>query len=96
MSKKDYILKVLDALEPQWPIAKWLKILVEWNTLDDVSIESLIDIFKKMIEETKDEETKNKLQKSKDILEKLQTLEREQHLRDETSLKELDKMIEAL
>ena len=22
MSKKDYILKVLDALEPQWPIAK--------------------------------------------------------------------------
>ena len=49
-----------------------------------------------MIEETKDEETKNKLQKSKDILEKLQTLEREQHLRDETSLKELDKMIEAL
>jgi len=96
MTKKEYILKVLDALEDKWPIAKWLKILVEWNALDDTSIESLIDIFNKMIEDTKDTETKEKLQKSKNILEQLQKIEREQHLRDEESLKELDKMIEEL
>ena len=45
MNKKDYILKILDALIGKWAIARGLKILVEGNALDDEAIGGLIDIF---------------------------------------------------
>ena len=96
MTKKDYILKVLDALIGVWPLARGLKILVDGNALDDNTIDSLVDIFAKTIDELADSEAKAKLQKSKNVLEHLKELEREQHLKDEKSLEELDKMIEAI
>ena len=96
MTKKDYILKVLDALIGYRPLARGLKILVEGNVLDNTTIDSLVDIFAKTIDEIEDGELKEKLQKSKGIIEQLQKMEQEQHFRDEESLKELDKMIEAL
>ncbi|MFA6255595.1 MAG: hypothetical protein WC606_00290 [Candidatus Absconditabacterales bacterium] len=96
MSKKEYILKILDALMDKWPIAKGLKILVDGNALDDKAIDGLIDIFTKIANETKDRETQEKLQKSRNILEKLKKIEREQHLRDQKSLDELDKMIKEI
>ena len=39
-----------------------------------------------MIEDTKDTETKEKLQKSKNILEKLQKIERDQHIKDQKEI----------
>ena len=93
MTKKEYMLKILDSLVGYWPLARGLKILVEWNALDDKTIDSLVAILDKTIDEIQDSETKEKLQKSKDILEKLKTIEREQHLRDQKSLDELDTMI---
>lgn len=94
MSKKEYILKVLEALENKWPIAKWLKILVEGNSFDDVAIDGLIDIFDNMLEQITDKETKDTLLKSKSVLEKIKKIEREQHLQDEKSLEDLDNMIQ--
>lgn len=93
MTKKEYILKVLDTLIGYRPLARGLKILMDGNALDDKTIDSLVDIFAKTIDESKDSEAKEKLQKSKDILEKIQKIEREQHLRDQKSLNELDTMI---
>lgn len=96
MTKKDYILKILDALMGYRPLAKGLKILVDGNALDNEAIDGLIDIFTKMSHETKDRETKEKLEKSKNILEQLKKIEREQHLRDEKSLEDLDEMIKEI
>lgn len=96
MTKKEYALKILDALIGYWPLARGLKILVEGNTLDDKTIDSLVDILAKTIEETQSNETKNKLQTTKDILEKLKTIEGEQHIRDQKSLDELDEMIKTI
>ena len=96
MTQKEYILKILETLEDKWPIARWLKILVQGNALENTTIDSLIDIFTKMAEETKDTAIKDKLQKSKNILEQIKKIEREQHLKDEKSLNELDMMIQAL
>ena len=96
MSKKDYILKIMDALMDSWPLARGIKILVEGNALDDATIDGLIDIFSKAIKGINDNETKQKLQRSKDVLEKLKAIEREQHLRDEKSLEELDEMIKEI
>ena len=96
MTKKDYILKILDALMGYWPLARGLKMLVEGNILDDKTTNSLVDIFAKTIDEIEDGEAKEKLQKSKNILEQLQKIEQEQHLRDEKSLEGLDEMIKEI
>lgn len=93
MTKKEYILKVLDALIGIWPLARGLKILVEGNVLDDKTIDSLVDILATTIDEINDGEAREKLQKSKDVIEKIKHIEREQHARDEKSLEELDQMI---
>ncbi len=93
MTKKEYILKVIDALMGYRPLARGLKILVEGNALDDATIDSLVDIFAKTIDEINDTEAKTKLQKSKDILEKIKKIEREQHLHDQKSIQELNQMI---
>jgi len=75
MTKKEYILKVLDTLIGHWPLAKGLKILVEGNTLDNKTIDSLVDIFAKAIDGLQNGDTKEKLQKSKIILQKLKKIE---------------------
>ncbi len=76
-----------------WPLARGLKILVNGNALDDKTIDSLVDIFAKTINEIQNSETKQKLQKSKEVLEQLKKIEREQHIRDQKSLDDLDAMI---
>ena len=96
MTKKEYILKILEALTGYWPLARGLKILVNGNALDDKTINSLVDIFAKIIDTLEDGEAKEKLQKSKNILEKLQKIEQEQHLRDQKSLHELDTMMKQI
>ena len=96
MTKKEYILKILDALMGSWPLARGLKILVEGDALDENTVQKIVDIFAKTIDEIQDSKDKEKLIKSKNALEKLKQIEQEQHLRDEKSLGELDKMIEAI
>ena len=96
MTKKDYILKVLDALTGTRPLERGLKILVNGYALDDKTIDNLADIFAKTIDEIEDSEAKTKLQKWKDVLEKLKKIEWEQHLKDQTSLDELDSMIKEI
>lgn len=94
MNKKDYILKVLDATMDVFPLARWLKILVNAEALDDTTIDTLVDILSKTIAEINDGETKNKLQKSKNFLEKLKSIEQESHLKDEKSIEILDTMLQ--
>ncbi len=76
------------------PLARGLKILVDGNALDNTTIDSLVDIFATTIGEINSEEAKEKIEKSKNVLEKIKNIEREQHLRDEKSLEELNQMIE--
>ncbi len=96
MAKKDYILKVLDALMGHRPLARGLKILIEGNGLNDKTIDSFVDIFSKTIDGVVNAEVQEKLKKSKDALEKIKQIEREQHLNDKESLKDLDAMISAI
>ena len=68
MTKKEYILKILDALTGYRSLARGLKILVDGNVLDDKTIDSLVDIFAKTIDEINDSEVKSKLQNQKTFL----------------------------
>jgi uncharacterized protein (UPF0147 family) len=93
MNKKDYILKVLDATMDYFPLARGLKILISGEALDDTAIDTLVSILTKTINEITDSEAKRKLQKSKDFLEKLKTIEQQSHLKDEKSIDMLDDML---
>ncbi len=94
MNKKEYILKLLNALEGKRILARGLKILVEWNVLNDETIDSLVTTFSKAINEAQDEETKEKLNKWKEYLAKLKAIERDQHQKDAKEIEELDKILE--
>ena len=93
MTKKEYILKLLDALEPYRPLSRGLKILVDGDALNDETIDKLVDIFSKNIETINDAVAKEKLGESKTFLEKLKQVERDQHTKDEDDLKQLDEML---
>jgi len=93
MSKKEYILKVLDATMEYFPLARGLKILINGDALDDTTIDTLVNILTKTIDEISDGEAKRKLQKSKEFLEKLKAIEQESNLKDEKSIEMLDDML---
>jgi len=77
-----------------FPLARGLKILISGEALDDTAIDTLVSILTKTINEINDGEAKKKLQKSKDFLEKLKTIEQQSHLKDEKSIHMLDDMLE--
>lgn len=94
MTKKEYIIKILDALTGYRPLARGIKILVNGDVLDTKTIDGITDLLSAAIEETKDLTLKNKLQTSSAVLEKLKKIETEQHSNDKTTLEELDQMIQ--
>lgn len=96
MDKKEYLLKVLDQLEPIWNLAKWLKILVkQWN-LDDNMVDVLIDAVKWAIHNTKSELDRDKLQKWLDALQRMKELEKQSIIQDKKDLEELEKLINSI
>jgi hypothetical protein len=82
MTKKEYILKILDATMEYFPLARGLKILIASEALDDTVIDTLINVLNQTIDGVNDIVTKNKLQKSKEFLEKLKSIELESHQQD--------------
>jgi hypothetical protein len=94
MTKKEYIIKILDALTGYRPLARGIKILVNGDVLDTKTIDGITDLLSAAIEETNDLTLKNKLQTSSAVLEKLRKIETEQHSNDKTTLEELDQMIQ--
>ncbi len=94
MTKKEYIIKILDALTGYRPLARGIKILVNGDVLDTKTIDGITDLLSAAIEETNDLTLKNKLQTSSAVLEKLKKIETEQHSNDKTTLEELDQMIQ--
>lgn len=76
-----------------FPLAKGLKILVSNDALGETTIDMLVDALTKTIDEVNDNKARNKLQKSKEFLERLKTIEEESHLNDEKSIAMLDDMV---
>ena len=89
MTKKEYILAVIDAL-PDWEMWRWIKAMVQNNQLDDETIDKLVIVFKRTmarmaaaIKETKAVET---LQSMKNF----DKQKEKQAEKDAKSLKDLD------
>jgi len=93
MTKKEYLLKLLTALETDRPMAPGLKILVEASVLDDKTIEALFTIFRHAVNTVSEGDEKAKLEKWLDFLQKLQEAELESQKEDLKDIQELDNML---
>ena len=60
MTKKEYILAVIDAL-PDWEMWRGIKAMVQNNQLDDETIDKVVIIFKKVMQEITDSIRENKV-----------------------------------
>lgn len=94
MTKKDYLVKILEQLESIWELAPWLKFLVEkWALWDDV-LDTLISAVESGIHSARSEVAKQKMKRWLDALEKMRQIEKQSAMQDEKELMELDKLID--
>lgn len=96
MTKKDYLLKVLDAVQPYWNLAPSIRILVEWNVLDDATLDAILGIFRQATQSATDILQKQKLTKSTEIIEQIKKSELEQEKQDSADLAELENLFKQL
>jgi hypothetical protein len=75
MTKKEYLIKLLTALDCKWPMAAGLKLLVEHNILSDQTIDALQHIFAESIKFVNNQESLKSLEKSQVFLQKLRNKE---------------------
>ena len=94
MTKKDYLLKILEQLEPIWELASGLKVVVEqWALWDDV-LDTLIGAVESGIHSARSEVAKAKMKKWLDALERMKEIEKQSAMQDEKELAELDRLID--
>ena len=96
MTQKEYLIKILEQLEPVWSLARWLKILVNGWHLDNNLIETITEAIEWAIHTAKSDIDKKKLQKWLDALQRMRQMEEEARKKEEQDLEELDKMLEEI
>lgn len=96
MTKKDYLIKILENLESIWDLAPGLKILVEQWALWDDTLNTLISAVESGIHSARSEVAKLKMKKWLDALDKMKQIEKQSAMQDEKELMELDKLIDGL
>jgi len=94
MTKKEYLIKILEQLETVRELAPGLKILVEQWALWDNVIDTLINAVENWIHSARSEISKQKMKKWLDMLEKMKHIEEQSAMQDEKDLEELDKLID--
>lgn len=74
MTKKDYVIKVLESLKDTWPVAIGLLMLVQESDLSDEVINGIATMFMHATETVTDAVQQEKLLKSQDLLRKIQNM----------------------
>jgi hypothetical protein len=96
MTKKDYILRMLDMIKDIFPPAQDLSVLVEGNVVSDEMIDTLVAMLKEVREAITVEAEKAKLDKSIEFMTQLKAAEGAEHIKDEEKLKELENMFKSI
>lgn len=96
MTKKEYILKMLDLIKDIFPPAKDFKVLVEGDVVGDEMIDTLVAMLKEVRASITDLAQQEKLDKSVDFLEKLKQVEVAEHAKDTERLKELEELFKTI
>jgi hypothetical protein len=96
MTKKDYILKMLDMIKDIFPPALDFKVLVEGDVVSDEMIDTLVAMLKEVREAITDEANKAKIDKSIEFMGKLKAVEAAEHMKDEQKLQELEEIFKSI
>ena len=89
MTKKEYILAVIDAL-PDWEMWRWIKAMVENDQLEEHTINMLVIIFKKAMDKITTTIKENKMVETIQAIENFDKQKAEQAEKDAKNLEELD------
>ena len=95
MTKKEYILAVIDAL-PDWEMWRWIKAMVQNDQLDDHTINMLVIIFKRAMDKITATIKENKMLETIQVMDDFDKQKQKQEEQDVKSLKELDSKIDNL
>lgn len=87
---------ILNALEKDWPLAKDLKRFLLLDRFDDQAINGLTEVLKQTITTVLKDGTRAKLEKGIAALEKIQQMEKEDSIRDEQEIAQLETMLNNL
>ena len=89
MTKKEYILAVIDAL-PDWEMWRWIKAMVQNDQLEEHTINMLVIIFKKAMDELSTKMKESKVTETIQAMKAFDKQKEEQEKKDAKSLEELD------
>ncbi len=89
MTKKEYILAVIDAL-PEREMWRWIKAMVQNDQLEDRSIDMLVIILKKAMDKITATIKENKMVETIQVMDNFDKQKKEQAKKDAKSLEELD------
>lgn len=87
---------ILTALENDRPLAKDLKKFLLLDKFDNQALDGLTEFFMQGVKTVKNEKVKIKLQKSVQMLAKIQELEKADILQNEQECQQLDQMLQHL
>lgn len=89
MTKKEYILAVIDAL-PDWEMWRGIKAMVQNDQLEEHTINMLVIIFKKAMDKITATIKENKMDETIQTMEDFNKQKQKQAKEDEKTLQELD------
>ena len=89
MTKKEYILAVIDAL-PDWEMWRGIKAMVQNDQLEEHTINMLVIIFKKAMDKITATIKENKMEETIQTMEDFNKQKQKQAKEDEKTLQELD------
>lgn len=95
MTKKEYILAVIDAL-PEWEMWRWIKAMVQNDQLEEHTIDMLVIILKKAMDKLTATIKENKMIETIQAIDSFDKQKEEQAKKDAKSLKELDSKLKNL
>ena len=95
MTKKEYILAVIDAL-PEWEMWRWIKAMVQNDQLEEHTIDMLVFILKKAMDKLTATIKENKMIETIQAIDSFDKQKEEQAKKDAKSLKELDSKLKNL
>ena len=95
MTKKEYILAVIDAL-PEWEMWRGIKAMVQNNQLDEHTINMLVIILKKAMDKLTATIKENKMVETIQAIDSFDKQKAQQAKEDAKTLKELDSKLNNL
>ena len=95
MTKKEYILAVIDAL-PEWEMWRWIKAMVQNDQLEEHTINMLVIIFKKAMDKITATIKENKMVETIQAMENFDKQKQRQAKQDAKILKDLDSKLSNL